>query len=159
MSRKCEALEAYMPDVQRLAAQLGTRLVYLATDDPVVIEQAQQFQEYQFMYMRILRRPADDRVLWDKRVRRAKGALDKEVQRATVDMFLLSMSDAFVGKFTSNFMRTAFSIHAASCECVPPFASLDAPWCFDYGVRAGMNVELAQRQNRSGHGTNFTFWC
>ena len=56
---------------------------------------------------------------------------------------LLSQCDAFVGKFTSNFFRTAFELHSSYCDCVRPFVSLDAPWCFDWGVRAGRNYEYS----------------
>ena len=50
--------------------------------------------------------------------------------------------DLFVGKFTSNFFRTAYELHAARCDCAAPFVSLDAPWCFDHGVSAGENWDF-----------------
>ena len=50
---------------------------------------------------------------------------------------LLSMCDVFVGKHTSNVFRTAYELHVARCDCAPPFVSLDAPWCADWGVWAG----------------------
>ena len=41
--------------------------------------------------------------------------------------------DLFVGKFSSNFFRTAYELHSAACDCAAPFESLDHPWCFDWG--------------------------
>ena len=55
---------------------------------------------------------------------------------------LLAKSDAFVGKFSSNLFRAAVSLRAAQCDCIPAFVSLDAPWCFDYGLREGRNWEF-----------------
>ena len=52
------------------------------------------------------------------------------------------MRTLFVGKFTSNFFRAAYALRAAQCDCAPLFSSLDAPTCFDFGVRAGRNWEF-----------------
>lgn len=57
----------------------------------------------------------------------------------SVDTMLLAKADLFVGKFTSNLFRTAYELKAASCDCAPPFISLDVPWCFDWAVNAGGN--------------------
>ena len=66
--------------------------------------------------------------------------------------------DAFVGKFTSTLFRTAYALHAASCECAAPFVSLDAPWCFDYGLRKGANWEFPIA-NDDGAVQDNRFWC
>ena len=57
----------------------------------------------------------------------------------TVDTRLLAKADLLVGKFTSNLFRTAYELKAASCDCAPPFMSLDVPWCFDWAVNVGGN--------------------
>jgi hypothetical protein len=57
----------------------------------------------------------------------------------SVDTFLLSMASVLIGKFTSNFFRTAIELRAARCNCVPQFVSLDAAWCCDFGAPAGFN--------------------
>ena len=54
-----------------------------------------------------------------------------------LDVLLLSLCDVFIGKHTSNVFRTAYELHASRCNCAPPFVSLDAPWCFDWGVWSG----------------------
>ena len=55
---------------------------------------------------------------------------------------VLRVTWQFVGKFSSNLFRAAYSLRAAHCDCAPLFASLDAPTCFDYGRRAGRNWEF-----------------
>ena len=63
--------------------------------------------------------------------------------RASICLPVATQCDLFVGKFTSNFFRTAYELKAAQCDCAPPFASLDAPWCFDYATWAGTsNITL-----------------
>ena len=67
-----------------------------------------------------------------------------------VDLLLLAQCTAFVGKFTSNFYRAAYALHAAGCECAAPFVSLDAPWCFDYGLTEGRNWDFPFGENTTG---------
>ena len=66
----------------------------------------------------------------------------RQAWQASVELLLLAHADAFVGKFTSNFFRAAYALRAAQCDCAPLFSSLDAPTCFDFGVRAGRNWEF-----------------
>ena len=61
---------------------------------------------------------------------------------ATIDLLLLTKAHLFVGKFSSNFFRAAYALHNAACDCVAPFISIDAPWCFDFGVEEGTNWEF-----------------
>ena len=67
------------------------------------------------------------------------GAIDNflEAEAVIVDILLLSEGDFFVGKFSSNIDRIAFSLIAARKQGVVPYVSLDSPWCFDFGVKAG----------------------
>jgi hypothetical protein len=86
-------------------------------------------------------------ILWDRRVydRFFWGQSEWTQQQAfdaTLEALLLARADAFVGKFSSNLFRAAFSLRAAHCDCQPAFISLDAPWCFDYGLREGRNWEF-----------------
>ena len=71
------------------------------------------------------------------------GRNQRGVAPRRVDLLLLAESAALVGKFTSNFFRTAYMLRASSCDCATPFVSLDAPWCFEYGKLAGTNPALA----------------
>lgn len=73
---------------------------------------------------------------------------------------LLARADAFVGKFSSNLFRAAYALRAASCDCAPVFVSLDAPWCFDYGVRDGRNWEFPLLNRSTGRlRTDAVFEC
>ena len=59
---------------------------------------------------------------------------------AAVDALLLARCDVLVGKFTSGLFRAAYALAAArKGGMLPPFISLDAPWCADYGIPRGYN--------------------
>ena len=67
-----------------------------------------------------------------------------------MDVMLLSRCAILVGQMSSTLFRTAVSLRSARCDgCVMPFASLDAPWCFDWGVEAGLNVNLERNTEKS----------
>lgn len=104
-------------------------------------------------------------VFWDKRVwqRFFWGQTEWTQQQAfdaTVELQLLARADAFVGKFTSNLFRAAYALRAAHCNCAPAFISLDAPWCFDYGLKEGRNWEFpVQNASIGRHSTDALFEC
>jgi len=58
-----------------------------------------------------------------------------------MDLALLGSGDAFVGKFTSNIDRIAYALQYANAKTYTPYVSLDAPWCFDFGVRSGRTID------------------
>ena len=70
----------------------------------------------------------------------------REAWLATLDAMLLAKTDVLVGQMTSTLFRSAISLRAAKCDCLLPFVSLDAPFCSDYGVKAGRSPDGA-------------FWC
>jgi len=54
--------------------------------------------------------------------------------------FYCTAGDMFVGKFTSNLDRIAFSLLAAAKQGLVPFVSLDSNWCSDWARNAGKSV-------------------
>ena len=127
--------------------------IYLATDSSAVLRDAKAYAaEFEIVHLGVREVGRHDKVkdgaalLWDKRVwqRYFWGQTDWTQQQAfdaTLEAMLLGRADAFVGKFSSNLFRIAYSLRAAQCDCAPAFVSLDAPWCFDYGLREGRNWE------------------
>ena len=68
---------------------------------------------------------------------------------ALVDIILLASCDGLIGKFSSNMFRIAYALASvrapkipvrrtsppdAPLVCLPPYVSLDHPWCADHGV-------------------------
>jgi len=163
MARTCSPLANYMSEIDEYAQRMGVQTIYLATDSNDVLNETAAYPQYTFIYMRMQRKPPERLIdiVVDERMHAGETYLtQREVHLATLDMLLLSKCDMFVGKFTSNFFRTAYALKAAECDCAVPFVSLDAPWCFDYGVKAGSNFDfpLANPFSDQGAGDN-RFWC
>merc|ERR1712113_725498 len=93
-----------------------------------------------------------DKRIWDRYVWKQTEWTQMVAHDATIEVLLLAECDAFVGKFTSNLFRLAYSLRAAKCNCAAPFISLDAPWCFDFGLREGRNFRVAGAGYNNGTG-------
>ena len=163
--RHCEPLSAYIAAAKRLTASFerGSRRVktiYLATDSEEVVKQTKSYPEYTWIMFDEARtyssRVNPHNLKWDLVLKRNRekaaghhdGGKDEEAMAAenpnhrlasltTLDVLLLSQADLFVGKFSSNFFRTAYELHSAECDCAAPFVSLDHAWCFDWGMQVG----------------------
>ena len=70
------------------------------------------------------------------------GGVDASSAAAGVvdDLALLGRCDAYVGKFTSNLDRIAYSLLAARSGCLKPVVSLDSLWCHDWSNRVGQSL-------------------
>ena len=142
-ARRCDDYDVYMREVYDLMRQSGANTMYVASDDPGVFKRphpnvtmlystkAQPSMEHLKAHT-----GADN---WDVLVRNWGGTpiFVEAVIASFVDVYLLSMCDLFVGKFTSNAFRTAFELRSARSSGVHPFVSLDSAWCFDYFTKAG----------------------
>ena len=135
--------------------------IYVATDSTQVLQQLSKYRdEADVVHLGIREVSRHDQrdgkpLLWDRRVwqRYFWGQTDWTQQQAfdaTLEALLLARADAFVGKFSSNLFRAAYSLRAAHCDCAPAFTSLDAPWCFDYGLREGRNWEFPVLNQTTG---------
>jgi hypothetical protein len=152
MGRVCRSLEAHLARVREYARAHNIRTAYLATDSELVLEEARRNTEFQFLFLpNVARHRETPKVIWDKTVaQRVRKGLNKHNYReawlATLDAMLLAKTDVLVGQMTSTLFRSAISLRAAKCDCLLPFVSLDAPFCSDYGVKAGRSPDGA-------------FWC
>ena len=164
--RSCTPLSTYMDRASRLLAKRAGRgsggaggaggskpVVYLATDSNSVIKESADYADrFDIVHLpnEVVGRhnpKQGEALLWDRRIwQRYYWGQTEWTQfmawGATVEMLLLAHADIFVGKFTSNMFRAAYALRAAQCDCAPIFASLDAPYCFDYGLRSGRNFEF-----------------
>jgi len=167
MARTCTPLSQYMRHITPYARALNISTIYLATDSERILAETRAFPEFVFLYLQNATRSGTGNapvLLWDTLVaRRARtSSVDDnfvDAWMATIDVLLLSRCHVFVGKFTSTFFRTAHALNSAQCNCVAPFVSLDAPWCFDYGMRAGSNWEFPVRSKSGVGAADNKFWC
>jgi len=160
-ARSCEPLSTYMASVAGYAKELGASTFFLATDSEAVLDEARtQFSSSTFLHIPNVsrtgvRNAAPTEILDEmikRRAREGKGVAKTQEHAllGAVDALLLARCDVLVGKFSSGLFRAAYAVAAARRGGgLPPFVSLDAPWCADYGVPAGYNEQFPRREPRT----------
>ena len=134
---RCGGLEAYMPALRTLAARYGTRRVFVSTDDDAVLAEAEAHTreggEFDFVFT-----GGFNRQLYDSKqqIEKRKGLWDGTnddghaiMQSSLADVLLLAECDVFVLHLLSNLSRLALELAAARLQKVPPYISVDGPWC------------------------------
>ena len=112
---------------------------YLATDAPDVLRAALRDYGDRYTWFYLHGNPQRKGLATRIEKQLKRGGLDGFLEGANflIDVLLLAETDVFVGKFTSNLDRLVHALQVGRDGCVRPFASLDAPWCFDFGGMAG----------------------
>lgn len=129
--RECEGLEAFVPSIERLSRKYGLVDVFVASDGgDIVFNATQRFPQFRWHHLNTPKQHINiDRAMtkW-----RNFSMPHEAATSALLDTFLLSEAAALVGKMTSNVFRAAFELAVArhGGACVPPYISLDAPWCY-----------------------------
>ena len=128
---------------------------YLATDSVDVLSEARRTAGLKFLSLPNVTRSGGgagaptriiDEVMKERaKLRRGVDDTQREATLAALDAHLLARTHVLVGKFSSGLFRAAHMLAAARRGALPPFLSLDAPWCSDYGVPAGYNDEFPRR--------------
>ena len=139
-----------MEAIQPYATAVGTSHIFIATDSEVVLaDAARLYPQYKLLFMPNVTRsgltnPVPTEILDElikRRMRSGRGVQDTERHAimGVLDALLLSRCDVLVGKFSSGLFRASYALAAARRGgALPPFVSLDAPWCADYGVPADL---------------------
>mmetsp|Transcript_11660 Transcript_11660/g.14064 ORF Transcript_11660/g.14064 Transcript_11660/m.14064 type:complete len:459 (-) Transcript_11660:154-1530(-) len=136
--RRCDSLSYYMKEaVIPLAKKYGIKSIFLATDDADTIAQANHYPQFTWVYVEEQDRSKVKKLKWEANLK--NGVMDNygEAQAALTDLHLLSLGDAFVGKFTSNLDRIAYSMLVGRKQGLAPYVSLDSNWCSDWGRKTG----------------------
>lgn len=144
--RTCDPLSAYMPSLRKMSSRYGIKNVYLATDSHEPLNDSKAYPEFNWIFDQRVRRDANQSI--EELLIRQQIDGSEEASDALSDIWLLSECDAFVGKFTSNMDRIAYSLmysHGSAVGpksegCYRPFVSLDAPWCFDADALSGRSI-------------------
>ena len=157
-ARSCEPLRVYMQAIEEYARAIGSTTIFVATDsERVLADGVALFPRYKFLHVPNVSRtgvtkPAPTEVLDEVLKRRARtgagvASTQHDALTAAVDALLLARCDVLVGKFSSGLFRAAYALAAARRGgALPPFVSLDAPWCADYAVPAGYNDNFPRRE-------------
>ena len=165
-ARACDPLARYVDALLPYARRHNIRTIFVATDSAPVLRDAAGYKELTFLHLRnVTRAAATPAVILDEvlksRVglggrRRQYGGVDRTHAAALagiVDTLLLARCDVLVGKFSSGLFRAAYQLAVAQKGALPPYLSLDAPWCAEYGIAAGYNEDYPKHRGGGHHGT------
>uniref|UniRef100_A0A061RIC3 Alpha-( )-fucosyltransferase n=1 Tax=Tetraselmis sp. GSL018 TaxID=582737 RepID=A0A061RIC3_9CHLO len=129
---RCKGLAAYIPEIRLMSERYNTTRVFLATDDAGVIRDAARFPEFTFVHIDFDRKVLDSKEQIEYRKRLWDGSSDdghRILTSSLTDLLLLAEADALIAHLLSNMSRLALELNAALNQRVPPFSSMDGPWC------------------------------
>eukprot|EP00281_Chroomonas_sp_CCMP1168_P016142 CAMPEP_0206213320 /NCGR_PEP_ID=MMETSP0047_2-20121206/1060_1 /ASSEMBLY_ACC=CAM_ASM_000192 /TAXON_ID=195065 /ORGANISM="Chroomonas mesostigmatica_cf, Strain CCMP1168" /LENGTH=544 /DNA_ID=CAMNT_0053635463 /DNA_START=142 /DNA_END=1774 /DNA_ORIENTATION=- len=125
----CQSIDTYIALSEKFISAYGYKQIFLATDDQEVVEQFRQHATVKVVSLPVDRGIFDSSFFIEYRL--MKGYTDGEaVTRSTLlDLFLLAEADALVAGFGSHFGRMAFELSVYIKGYVPPYSSVDYPYC------------------------------
>ena len=134
----CRDLKYYMPHIQSLRAKYSLNSVFLSTPSQSVLDEIKNYPDLHFVHMPVSNATE---VMKQHHIDQLEEGLGQgyidagdELRHYMVDMYMLSEGSAFLGGFTSNAARLAYSLMSAGTEgCLKPYESTDINWCFAFG--------------------------
>jgi len=131
--RICIPFDQYMNAAKIMKDKYGVNRIYLATDGQDVIDSLSPYKDnFTFFYAPINRTRYNSSELIE--IRNMEGLLNRkdEVYDVLTDIYFMSSASYFIGTFSSNTGRLAFELIYANKNYIPPFASMDNSWCFNW---------------------------
>ena len=177
-SRKCFKLGEYMAHAQRMKDRYGVANIFLATDDPEVVREAEaEYPDFRFAVAPVDRAwysasPDSEQGSGHSGLATGHGTVQEEAERQTaagfiekrlgqreggrakvgleavIDTELLGQADFFIGTLGSNLGRLAFELILSRQRRVVPFASLDIGWCASFSTHTDGEARSAQARDR-----------
>ncbi|KAK3265243.1 hypothetical protein CYMTET_26058, partial [Cymbomonas tetramitiformis] len=128
----CAGLKKYLPHLRTMATRYKTKRVYLATDDEKVLAEARNNTEFQFVLSDTSRKllESTEQIEYRKDLWDGSSSKGDSITLSTIqDLLLLAETDYLVLQLLSNLSRMALELAAGAKKQLPPFISLDGPWC------------------------------
>ena len=131
----CRSLSDYLMEARTIRDLYGKTndVIFLATDSAAIIDDAKNYRnEFTFIFQHIERNILQSRIKIESRLE--KRELDPhELMVATlIDIFLLSECDYMITHQTSSLSRIALQLATVRLGYVPPYVSMDGPWCYHW---------------------------
>eukprot|EP00924_Labyrinthula_sp_SR-Ha-C_P016018 snap_masked-scaffold_4-processed-gene-16.16-mRNA-1 protein AED:1.00 eAED:1.00 QI:0/0/0/0/1/1/4/0/1358 len=154
--RSCDGFETFEPYIDQMIEEFGYNAVYVATDSEDALSQALSWRkDVAILYNTKLSRSKykvftdnednpkaelsiEGILFGNPKLKSAGFEPFAEMIDFLADLYILGKyTHGIVGKFTSNMDRIAVGYSAFQHKCLHPVISLDAPWCFDFGIQSG----------------------
>lgn len=131
----CRTLREYLPEVNALSAKYGTKNVFVATDNPEILAEIELTRKHTDLNFLVVPSESRAQLKSDTKIeQRMTGEDDGFDSHAAIvtafqDIFLLSECDYLVTHQASTMSRVALNLATMRMKAVPPYISLDGPWC------------------------------
>uniref|UniRef100_A0A061RIG9 Alpha-( )-fucosyltransferase n=2 Tax=Tetraselmis sp. GSL018 TaxID=582737 RepID=A0A061RIG9_9CHLO len=136
----CKTFRDYIPAIETAAWRYNISRVFIATDSPSVITELEQnpVDGLEFVHLPMNRgsfdvqKPSQGsgwKMSVEKRVQRGELSGHSVVLSAVRDILLLAESDVLIGTGSASFFKLALLLSAAGKKRMPPYISLDSPYC------------------------------
>jgi hypothetical protein len=144
----CRNLSEFVEEARTLRDFYGLniRKIYLATDSDSIIEQvADHEHEFTFLYQNVSRKKFESSQKIENRFQIHKMNKHQLMVETLIDIFLLSECSYFVTQQASALSRIALSLASSRLEYIPPYISLDGPWCYHWKMCCDVKINGQQK--------------
>jgi len=134
---KCVGVDEHLHELAAMADRYNIRRVFVATDDldlPDRLPQLAQDMNLTFVtFNEFDRSDLSSSTNWiEKRLEGGELPRTALAHFTLIDLLLLADTDAMIGHFQSNLSRMALALSASLKRRVPPYVSIDGPWCYQW---------------------------
>ncbi|QDZ19928.1 hypothetical protein HOP50_03g24460 [Chloropicon primus] len=131
---RCKGLSYYIPEIRTLAERYNTTRVFISTDDDTILKSTKSYsKEFNFVFAESFSRDvfdSKDQIEYRKDLWSGNNNKGHSIMLSSlIDLLLLAECDYLVLHLLSNMSRLALELAAARKEAIPPYFSMDGPWC------------------------------
>eukprot|EP00937_MAST-01D_sp_MAST-1D-sp2_P001331 g1331.t1 len=149
LERTCFPLQIYVNEIRRAMKRYGPHSVYLATDDPRIVEETSSFPDIDWKFQAMDRSKMDTLEVTDDNKLLATAAAAEEVWK---DLWTLGQCDIAAGSMVSSILQLAMELQITRKGHFVPFYSVETPWGdpFLWGMWRHFQVGKGNRFNKPG---------
>ena len=130
----CKPLSHYMDEVRTMRDMYGVNRVFISTDSTTALAETKAYEpEFEFVYLDMSREKYNTKTKIENQMEAGKGFDSHDIMISSLrDMLLLAESDYLVTHQASTMSRIALQLATLRLKHVPPYVSMDGPWCYHW---------------------------
>lgn len=130
----CKPLSFYMEEVRAMRDMYGVNRVFIATDSTTALADTKQYEpEFEFIHLDMDREKYNTKSKIESQMASGVGFDSHDVMISSLrDTLLLAESDYLVTHQASTMSRIALQLATLRLKHVPPYVSMDGPWCYHW---------------------------
>lgn len=131
----CKPLSDYIMEARTIRDSYGENknIIFLATDSEAVVKDVRKYEnEFTFIFQKMQRNVLKSGIKIENRFEKLELNPHDLMISTLTDIFLLAECDFLVTHQASSLSRLSLHLATMRLGYVPPFISLDGPWCFHW---------------------------